>query len=124
MQTQRFMEAARLTLRETERHLDKDAPAELRARLAELERTLDVPRWVTSQEAADLLGVSSPTTVKNWLEGGHFPSARRTPGGHWRFLLSDVLAVKDTMEHTRRANASGDVAVPDLGDEEVDVPRF
>ena len=30
---------------------------------------------LTSAQAAELLGVASRTTVKNWLEGGQFPVA-------------------------------------------------
>lgn len=40
---------------------------------------------LTSSEAAELLGVSSTNTIKNWLNGGSFPGAFQTPGGHWRF---------------------------------------
>lgn len=124
METMQFLESARQTLRATSKHLASDVPPELREQLAALEQALAEPHWLTSKDAATLLGVASPTTVKNWLEGGHFPSANRTPGGHWRFLLSEVLQVKEAMERTRRANASGNLAVPDLGDDEPPTPRF
>jgi len=69
--------------------------------------------YLTSTQAARVLGVSSPTTVKNWLEGGRFPGALRTPGGHWRFPLSEVLAVRDAM--ARRQH--GDLTPPEVDDD-------
>jgi hypothetical protein len=66
---------------------------------------------------AKMLGVSSPNTVKNWLEGGAFPGATKTLGGHWRFPLKDVEAVKARMEWVREKNAKGDLTLPaDLDD--------
>lgn len=75
------------------------------------------PAMLTSTEVAKMLGVSSPNTVKNWLEGGAFPGATKTLGGHWRFPLKDVEAVKARMEWVREKNARGDLAIPaDLDD--------
>ncbi len=65
---------------------------------------------LTSSQAAKLLGVASPNTVKNWLQGGHFPGAYQTRGGHWRFPLEAVLAVKQRMELLETANRSGGIA--------------
>lgn len=118
MSTIRFVEDARRTLAEALQHLRPDAPEELRRKLADLEHSLMMPSWLTSAETAELLGVSSPNTIKNWLESGHFPGARRTPGGHWRFLLADVLSVKRRMEDVRAANASGALEPPDFEDDE------
>ncbi len=73
---------------------------------------------VTSKQAANLLGVSSANTVKNWLEGGWFPGAFRTPGGHWRFLRSEVLAARGRMEELRDKNARRDLAPPDAADDD------
>ena len=80
--------------------------------------TADVgPAMLTTTEVAKMLGVSSPNTVKNWLEGGAFPGATKTLGGHWRFPLKDVEAVKARMEWVREKNAKGDLAIPaDLND--------
>lgn len=102
------------TLREVVQHLRDDAPADLRRRLEALAQRLDT-EWVTTGEAARLLGVSSRNTVKNWLEGGHFPGATRTEGGHWRFLRAEVEAVSRSMAAMKR----GPVAVGDL-----DLPLF
>ena len=72
---------------------------------------------LTSTEAATLLGVSPPNTVKNWLEGGAFPGATKTLGGHWRFPRSEVEAVKARMEWVHAKNTKGDTALPaDLDD--------
>jgi excisionase family DNA binding protein len=75
------------------------------------------PSVLTSQQAASLLGVASANTVKNWLEGGHFPGAFQTPGGHWRFPRADVEAVKMRMEGLRSRNRHGDLK-PVGGDED------
>jgi len=45
--------------------------------------------WVSLRHAAEILGVH-PATVRNWADKGELP-ARRTPGGHRRFLRSDLL---------------------------------
>ena len=64
---------------------------------------------LTSAEAASLLGVASANTVKNWLEGGYFPGAFQTPGGHWRFPREEVEAAKARMEEFRVRNRAGDL---------------
>lgn len=100
------------TLREVVQHLRDDAPADLRRRLEALVQRLDA-EWVTTGEAARLLGVSSRNTVKNWLEGGHFPGATRTEGGHWRFLRAEVDAVRRAMGAVKRGPvATGDLDLP------------
>lgn len=55
---------------------------------------------LTSQEAADFLGVSRPTLVKI-LEEGKIPFEQ--PGRHRRVLFSDVLAYRDRLREERRA---------------------
>lgn len=45
-------------------------------------------KWLTTSEAAELLGVH-PATVRRWADDGDLPSMT-TPGGHRRFALSDL----------------------------------
>lgn len=77
---------------------------------------------LTSGQAASLLGVSSPNTVKNWLEAGHFPGAFTTAGGHWRFPREEVLAVRARMDTLRDKSRRGDLTPPDTGDDELPSP--
>lgn len=82
----------------------------------ELARRLRLVREpaLTAPQAAKLLGVSSPNTVKNWLKGGHFPGAYQTSGGHWRFPRSSVLEMKAHLDELRARNARGDLTPPEL----------
>ena len=68
---------------------------------------------LTSGEAASLLGVSSINTVKNWLEGGFFPGAYKTAGGHWRFPRSEVEAVAARTKDLSERNERADLSPPD-----------
>ena len=77
---------------------------------------------LTSKQAATLLGVSSANTVKNWLEGGWFPGAFQTAGGHWRFPLEDVEAVRSRLESLRDRNNRRDLTPVDYDDESADLP--
>ena len=77
---------------------------------------------LSSTQAASLLGVASANTVKNWLEGGHFPGAFQTPGGHWRFPRAEVEAVKLRMEDLRERNRRRDVVPLDGDDDSVHPP--
>jgi excisionase family DNA binding protein len=51
---------------------------------------------LTTQEAADVLGVSRPTLVR-LLEQGHIPYDQ--PGRHRRLRLKDVLEFRDAHHH-------------------------
>lgn len=55
---------------------------------------------LTTQEAADILGVSRPTFVKI-LDAGHVPYTK--PGRHRRVLLRDVLAYQKERRVARQA---------------------
>lgn len=45
-------------------------------------------KWLTTTEAAELLGVH-PATIRRWADDGDLPMMT-TPGGHRRFALSDL----------------------------------
>jgi hypothetical protein len=81
-----------------------------------------VERLVASTQAASLLGVASANTVKNWLEGGYFPGAFQTPGGHWRFPREEVEAVKIRMEELRDRNRTGNLMPAEEDDVSVHPP--
>ena len=48
-------------------------------------------KWLTTSEAAELLGVH-PATIRRWADDGDLP-LMTTPGGHRRFALSDLNAL-------------------------------
>jgi excisionase family DNA binding protein len=73
--------------------------------------------YLTSTQAAKVLGVSSPNTVKNWLEGGEFPGAFKTRGGHWRFLRLEVEAVKSRLDNLSYRNLQRDLTPLDVDDD-------
>lgn len=107
-------------LREAESHLANcDAgPPDLLKDLRALARYFEGKRLLTSTQAAELLGVSSPNTIKNWLEGGHFPGAYQTKGGHWRFPLQEILDVKRELQASQNRNQKGELQIPLLEDGE------
>jgi excisionase family DNA binding protein len=54
---------------------------------------------LTTQEAADVLGISRPTLVRLLVEG-NLPYEQR--GRHRRILLAEILAYRDRMRQERR----------------------
>lgn len=72
-----------------------------------------VHQRLTTQEAADLLGVSRPTVVK-LLEAGEIPFEQ--PGRHRRVRLADVLAYRDRAATERRAALDRMVEIADEAD--------
>jgi excisionase family DNA binding protein len=72
-----------------------------------------VHQRLTTQEAADLLGISRPTLVK-LLEDGEMPYEQ--PGRHRRVLLSDVLAYRQRWSVQSRDALDGMVEIADEND--------
>lgn len=72
-----------------------------------------VHQRLTTQEAADLLGVSRPTLVK-LLESGEMPFEQ--PGRHRRVRLADVLAYRERSSLERRAALDRMVEIADEAD--------
>ena len=72
-----------------------------------------VHQRLTTQEAADLLGVSRPTVVK-LLESGEIPFEQ--PGRHRRVRLADVLAYRERASNERRAALDRMVGIADEAD--------
>lgn len=61
-----------------------------------------VDQKLTTQEAADFLGISRPTMVK-LLEQGKLPYERPAGGRHRRVRLQDLLHYQETSRAERRA---------------------
>lgn len=72
-----------------------------------------VHQRLTTQEAAELLGVSRPTLVK-LLEAGDIPFEQ--PGRHRRVRLADVLAYRDRSSTIRQAALDRMVEIADEAD--------
>jgi excisionase family DNA binding protein len=64
---------------------------------------------LTTQKAADILGITRPTLVR-LLTNGEIPYT--TPGRHRRVRLADVLAYEERM-CVERASALTELAAPD-----------
>jgi excisionase family DNA binding protein len=72
-----------------------------------------VHQRLTTQEAADLLGVSRPTLVK-LLEAGKIPFEQ--PGRHRRVRLADVIAYRERASLERRGALDRMVEIADEAD--------
>jgi excisionase family DNA binding protein len=60
--------------------------------------------WLTTGQAAELLGVSRSTVVR-YIEAGTL-NARRLPGGHWRVRRSEAeRLLRDDSESERTASS-------------------
>jgi hypothetical protein len=69
--------------------------------------------FLTLQQAALQLGITSEATMRNWLQGGAFPGARQTATGEWRF---DAGLVAQVAEATKRLQECSDLTPPDCDD--------
>lgn len=63
-------------------------------------------RLMTTQEAADFLGISRPTLIK-LLDSREIPHERPGAGRHRRIRLQDVLAYKERNQERRRTLLEG-----------------
>ncbi|HQZ34285.1 MAG TPA: helix-turn-helix domain-containing protein [Ilumatobacteraceae bacterium] len=72
-----------------------------------------VHQRLTTQEAAELLGISRPTLVK-LLESGEIPFEQ--PGRHRRVRLADVLTYRERSSVDRRAALDRMVEIADEAD--------
>ena len=59
--------------------------------IMEKEHVMTMETQLTTYEVANLLQCS-PSTVNKWVDKGTLPG-RRTPGGHRRVLLKDLMAL-------------------------------
>ncbi len=84
-------------------------PPELKELLGEVVRAMrrgqavtlaSLGQQLTTQEAADLLGISRPTLIK-LLEAGRIPY--ETPGRHRRVRLDDLLTYQEQRRQDRRS---------------------
>ena len=71
-----------------------------------------VHQRLTTQEAADLLGISRPTLIR-LLESGEIPFEQ--PGRHRRVRLADVLAYRQLRSSQRRESLDRMVEIADEG---------
>ena len=72
---------------------------------------------LTSKEAADLLGITTEQTIKDWLEGEHFPGVLISSDGRKWFPRKEVEKVKLGIELLMKKNYQRDLTVPDLDKE-------
>ena len=77
-------------------------------------------RWIGLSKAARLLGVH-PSTVRAWADGGKL-QVHRTPGGHRRFLLSEIE--RWSVDRGRRASEAQVVIENVIGRTRLEVPRL
>lgn len=86
-----------------------DIPAEVYEVLSKVVRAMSrrnavsivpVGRKVTTQQAADLLGISRPTVIK-LIDNGEIPCEKTTGGRHRRLNLEDVLSYQQKAREDR-----------------------
>lgn len=57
---------------------------------------------LTLNQTTERLGFTDPKVVRNWLQGGAFPGAYQTLGGHWLFPQEDVQRVLAHIEEIKQ----------------------
>jgi DNA-binding transcriptional MerR regulator len=57
----------------------------------------DRPNCLTSQEVANLIGVTK-RTIFNWLKSGKIPEPQRRPNGYFQWTLEDVQLLRSFLE--------------------------
>jgi photoactive yellow protein len=70
----------------------------------------DKDRPISTQEAAELLGVGT-SSVKRWADDGRLPTIK-TPGGHRRFSRRDVKAFGKSLKAETKASKAHDSDAP------------
>ncbi len=77
--------------------------------------------YLTTEQVAKRLGITSEATIKNWLNGmpteAGFPGAFKSDGGYWLFPEEDVEKVATHIEEIKAKNVAGDMTPPDLDDD-------
>lgn len=66
--------------------------------------------------AASYLGLSTPDTIRNWLEGGSFPGAFQSRG-QWFFPAVELDKVKRRIDEIQTKNKNRDLQLPDPSDD-------
>ncbi len=61
------------------------------------------PIYLISREVKHREGGISDTTLWRWIRAGRFPAPVYTPGGHRRWLLSDIQAWEANLATAREA---------------------
>ena len=72
-----------------------DLPDDLAADVSRCIDALSGPAFLTSGEAARILGYSSINSVKSLAANGFLMGAVRSRTGHWRLPLDSVLAARE-----------------------------
>jgi hypothetical protein len=80
------------------------------------------PNNLTSTQAASYLGLASPKTIENWLEGGFFPGAFQTAAGDWLYPVEEVTSVKQRMNELKDLNQKNDLVAVDFDDNAIMPP--
>jgi excisionase family DNA binding protein len=66
--------------------------------------------WVSLGEAARLIGVSEPT-LRKWTDSGRI-AVFRTPGGHRRYLRSEIEAFRRSRDQSLIEETEAGAALP------------